>query len=75
MSAMARLFRSLLPVKRVPLGSVKAREIQEAAAEAIREWAAPDAGFGWVGASGVAEHADELACWLYDRGLLRWLAD
>lgn len=35
---------------------------------AIREWAAPDDDLGWVGSPEVAEHAEELAAFLCERG-------
>lgn len=38
-------------------------------ADAIREWAAPDPELGWAGCTETAEHAQELADFLWERGL------
>lgn len=37
--------------------------------DAIIEWAQPDGELGWVGSPEVAEHAQELADFLWERGL------
>lgn len=45
--------------------------VQDPVADAIREWAEPDPGLGWVGSTEVAGHAQEIADWLWERGLAR----
>jgi hypothetical protein len=49
---------------------VSARD-DEAVTDAIREWAAPDEELGWPGSPEVAQHAEEIAAFLWERGLTR----
>jgi hypothetical protein len=39
--------------------------------EALREWARPDEELGWPGSSTVEMNAEEIAAFLWERGLLR----
>jgi hypothetical protein len=37
--------------------------------DALIEWAKPDEELGWPGAPEVAQHAEEIASFLWERGL------
>jgi hypothetical protein len=52
-------------------GAPMNEDIEETVANAIKEFAQPDADLGWVGSNEVELHASEIASFLMERGLLR----
>lgn len=46
-------------------------ELVDKVEEAIKEWAKPDDELGWDGSSEVAQHAHEIAGYLWEQNLLK----